>query len=153
MSFKYTSRHQWWYATQESHGTTYVVLTLSLLVRPVWPSTYDVLVSLSRKKKYMQCASSFCHICPTQPKEKRDLIGCCIASMVFSNMTLSVKRKPSQPSWHCFPCLLVCSESIHADLAFFFFVYYTRLGVDSVTRTSRTIQKNYQMTNWIVMPS
>ena len=36
---------------------------------------------------------------------------------------------------------------------FLFFVYYTRLGVDSVTHTSRTIQKNYQMTNWIVMPS
>ena len=39
-------------ATAVSHGTTYVVLTLSLLIRPVWPSTYDELVSLSQKKKY-----------------------------------------------------------------------------------------------------
>ena len=45
-----TSHHHWWYATQESHGATYVVLTLSLLIRPVWPSTYDELVSLSQKK-------------------------------------------------------------------------------------------------------
>ena len=51
MSFKYTSRHHGWYAAQVPHGTTYVVLTLSLLIRPVWPSTYDELVSLSQKKK------------------------------------------------------------------------------------------------------
>ena len=50
MSFKYTPRHHGWYAAQVSHGTTYVVLTLSLLIRPVWPSTYDELVSLSKKK-------------------------------------------------------------------------------------------------------
>ena len=29
----------------------YVVLTLSLLIRPVWPSTYEELVSLSKTKK------------------------------------------------------------------------------------------------------
>ena len=50
MSFKYTSRHHGWYAAQVPHGTTYVVLTLSLLIRPVWPSTYEELVSLSKKK-------------------------------------------------------------------------------------------------------
>ena len=50
MSFKYASHHLWWYATQESHGATYVVLTLSLLIWPVWPSTYDELVSLRQKK-------------------------------------------------------------------------------------------------------
>ena len=50
MSFKYTSHHHWWYATQESHGATYVVLTLSLLIRPVWPSTYDEIVSVRQKK-------------------------------------------------------------------------------------------------------
>ena len=33
------------------HGTAYVVLTLSLLIRPVWPSTYEELVSLIKKKK------------------------------------------------------------------------------------------------------
>ena len=61
MSFKYTSRHQWWYAaTQESHGTTYVVLTLSLLIRPVWPSTYDELVSLIQKKKTFKSAYPIC---------------------------------------------------------------------------------------------
>ena len=54
MSFKYTYRHHAWYAAQVSHGTTYVVLTLSLLLRPVWPSTYEELVSLS-KKKYVIC--------------------------------------------------------------------------------------------------
>ena len=31
--------------------TTNPLLTLSLLIRPVWPSTYDELVSLSQKKK------------------------------------------------------------------------------------------------------
>ena len=51
MSFKYTSRHHGWYAAQVPHGTTYVVLTLSLLIRPVWPSTYEELVSPSQKKK------------------------------------------------------------------------------------------------------
>ena len=51
MSFKYTSHHHWWYATQVLHGTTYVVLTLSLLIRSIWPSTYDELVSQSQKKK------------------------------------------------------------------------------------------------------
>ena len=51
MSFKYTSRHHGWYAAQVSHGTTYVVLTLSLLIRPVWPSTCVELVSLSKKKQ------------------------------------------------------------------------------------------------------
>ena len=50
MSFKYTSHHHWWYATQESHGATYVVLTLSLLIRLVWPSTYDELVVSDKKK-------------------------------------------------------------------------------------------------------
>jgi hypothetical protein len=50
LSFKYTSRHHRWYAAQVPHGTTYVVLTLSLLIRPVWPRTYDELVSLSKKK-------------------------------------------------------------------------------------------------------
>ena len=50
MSFKYASHRHWWYAIQASHGTTYVVLTLSLLIRPVWPSTYDELVSLRLKK-------------------------------------------------------------------------------------------------------
>ena len=54
MSFKNTSRHHGWYAAQVSHGTTYVVLTLSLLIRPVWPSTYDELVSLSKKKRKTQ---------------------------------------------------------------------------------------------------
>ena len=53
MSFKYTSRHHGWYAAQVSHGATYVVLTLSLLIRPVWPSTYEEFVSLSKKKKIM----------------------------------------------------------------------------------------------------
>ena len=47
----FTPHHHWWYATQESHGATYVVLTLSLLIRPVWPSTYEELVSLSQKKR------------------------------------------------------------------------------------------------------
>ena len=51
MSFTYTSHHHGWYAAQVSHGTTYVVLTLSLLIRPVWPSNYQELVSLSQKKK------------------------------------------------------------------------------------------------------
>ena len=51
VSFKYTSRHHGWYAAQVPHGTTYVVLTLSFLIRPVWPSTYEELVSLSQKKK------------------------------------------------------------------------------------------------------
>ena len=51
MSFKYTSRHHGWSAAQVPHGTTYVVLTLSLLIRPVWLSTYKELVSLSQKKK------------------------------------------------------------------------------------------------------
>ena len=50
MSFKYTSHHHGWYAAQVPHGTTYVVLTLSLLIRPVWPSTYEELVSLSNKR-------------------------------------------------------------------------------------------------------
>ena len=63
MSFKYTSRHQWWYATQESHRTTYVVLTLSLLIRPVWPSTYDELVSLSQKKMSGWCDVSCADEC------------------------------------------------------------------------------------------
>ena len=45
------SRHHGWYAAQVSHGTTYAVLTLSLLIRPVWPSTYEELVSLSQKRK------------------------------------------------------------------------------------------------------
>ena len=52
MSFKCTSRHHGWYAAQVSHGTTYVVLTLSLLIRPVWPSTYDELVSLRKKNTH-----------------------------------------------------------------------------------------------------
>ena len=50
MSFKYTSRHHAWYAAQVPHGTAYVVHTLSLMIRPVWPSTYEELVSLSQKK-------------------------------------------------------------------------------------------------------
>ena len=50
MSFKYTSRHHGWYAAQVPHGTTYVALTLSLLIRPVWSSYYEELVSLSKKK-------------------------------------------------------------------------------------------------------
>ena len=53
------SRHHLWYAAQVSHGTTYVVLTLSLLIRPVWPSTYKELVSLSKKKN----SSDFGDIC------------------------------------------------------------------------------------------
>ena len=50
MSSKYTSRHHGWYAAQVPHGTTYVVLTLSSLIRPVWPSAYEEIVSLSQKK-------------------------------------------------------------------------------------------------------
>ena len=53
MSFKYTSLHHGWYATQAPHGTTYVVLKLSLLFRPDWPSTYEELVSLSKKTWYV----------------------------------------------------------------------------------------------------
>ena len=68
MSFKYTSRHHGWYAAQVSHRTTYVVLTLSLLIRPVWPSTYDELVSLSKKKV---CTTGRAHLPtvsgPTEP--------------------------------------------------------------------------------------
>ena len=52
MSFKYTSHRLWWYAIQASHGTAYVVLTLSLLIWPVWPSTYDELVSPRQKNVY-----------------------------------------------------------------------------------------------------
>ena len=37
---------------------TYVVLTLSLLIRPVWPSTYDELVSLSQKKEEEEAESA-----------------------------------------------------------------------------------------------
>ena len=70
MSFKYTSRHHGWYAAQVSHGTTYVVLTLSLLIRPVWPSTYDELVSLS-KKKY-----SHPHHVPAFPCSKEETNSC-----------------------------------------------------------------------------
>ena len=52
------SRHHAWYAAQVPHGTTYVVLTLSLLIRPVWPSTYEELVSLSQKKSIIWGAPS-----------------------------------------------------------------------------------------------
>ena len=51
-SFKYTSHHHGWYATQVSHGTAYVVLTLSLLIRFVWPSTHNALVSLRQKNLF-----------------------------------------------------------------------------------------------------
>ena len=54
MSRRYTSHHHRWHAIQESHGTTYVVLTLSLLIRPVWPSTCGEPVSQSQKKKRIQ---------------------------------------------------------------------------------------------------
>ena len=60
MRFKYTSRHHGWYAAQVPHGTTYVVLTLSLLIRPVWPSTYDELVSLSKTKKLQLGVTVLC---------------------------------------------------------------------------------------------
>ena len=60
----YASHHHWWYATQESHGATYVVLTLSLLIRPVWPSTYDELVSLRQKKKKLTSVVCRCPPCP-----------------------------------------------------------------------------------------
>ena len=55
------SRHHGWYGAQASHRTRYVVLTLSLLIRPVWPSTYDELVSLRKKntRVLLHCLVTF----------------------------------------------------------------------------------------------
>ena len=76
MSFKYTSRHHGCYAAQVPHRTTYVVLTLSLLIRPVWPSTYEELVSLSQKKNpgfpqkpQFGITASLIHSVPSRPSD------------------------------------------------------------------------------------
>ena len=87
MSFKYTSHHHWWYATQESHGATYVVLTLSLLIRPVWPSTYDELVSLSKKKYLCVCAMAM-----SDPMH-----GC----MKYQSKKSTHRVEPPLPKRHC----------------------------------------------------